>query len=75
MNDPLLSTEEKNSDFAAYPSSSDCTKGLTKRELFAAMAIQGLCSAEWTENTTFENLAVTAVKQADALLAALDVAK
>lgn len=43
--------------------------GLTKRELFAAMAMQGLCA----EGDTFN--AKKAVECADALLAALDVPK
>jgi hypothetical protein len=51
--------------------------GLTKRELFAAMAMQGMCTplradispASWNH----ANIAEGAVKAADALLAALDV--
>lgn len=46
--------------------------GLTKRELFAAMAMQGLC-ANHDIGVEFGGsyFAVTAVKQADALLTAL----
>lgn len=48
--------------------------GLTKRELFAAMAMQGLLSnpdeliSQWDEET----VAVSAKRHADALLAALE---
>lgn len=50
------------------------TGGLTKREHFAAMAMQGLASnsddgGEWSHDA--ETCAVVAVKYADALLAAL----
>lgn len=43
--------------------------GLTKRELFAAMAMQGLLS-DWPTNyeSAAENAAKTAVKFADALI-------
>lgn len=51
------------------------TEGLTKREYFAAMAMQGLCSAhnaegEWS--TGPKNTAIFAVEYADALLAELE---
>lgn len=45
--------------------------GLTKRELFAAMAMQGMCSAEWAKAHAFDELARWSVEHADALLAAL----
>lgn len=65
-----------------YPSSmSDNTEnyfdGLTKRELFAAMAMQGMLASE-TASYNYgaqENLAVNAVKRADALLAELNKEK
>lgn len=41
--------------------------GLTKRELFAAMAMQGYCSGKIGE-MDFQKVAELAVKQADALL-------
>lgn len=55
------------------------TNGLTKREYFAAMAMQGLLASETSEyeyrdtdkGTREQNVAVGAVKQADALLAEL----
>jgi hypothetical protein len=46
-------------------------KGLTKRELFAAMAMQGYCgNAEFIINPTAT--AITAVQTADALIAELN---
>lgn len=45
--------------------------GLTKREYFAAMAMQGMLSNSATSYGTFDELAQSAIDQADALLAAL----
>ena len=45
---------------------------LTKRELFAAMSLQGLCGSEGCVTWTREQLVREAVEQADALIAALD---
>lgn len=50
------------------------SQGLTKREMFAMAAMQGLC----TQNMTFKNrqdLAITSVVIADALLAELEKTK
>ena len=47
------------------------TSGLTKREAFAMAAMQGLCSKDGYH--TPQDLALDAVAQADALLAALEV--
>ena len=48
-------------------------KGLTKREYFAAMAMQGLCSnSKAYENLTDERLAEIALINADALINALN---
>jgi hypothetical protein len=44
--------------------------GLTKRETFAAMAMQGLLAAGYTQST-FGDLQSDAVRHADALLAEL----
>jgi hypothetical protein len=46
---------------------------LTKRERFAAMAMQGLCAnpADWLQDFLEEQIAEMAVTQADALLAEL----
>lgn len=72
-----------NSESPAFPIS-DIGKfhyGLTKREYFAAMAIQGLLSREgWSERITNEqvldslknNIATAAVEMADELLKQLD---
>jgi len=50
-------------------------RGLTKRELFAAMAMQGLLASERSDFAikSEKDLAECAVLQADALLTALDV--
>ena len=45
--------------------------GLTKREMFAMAAMQGICSNP-DDRYTYEQLAGHAVKQADALLAELE---
>jgi hypothetical protein len=45
--------------------------GLTKREYFAAKVMQGFCSSMAYDEQSFEESAALAVKQADALLAAL----
>jgi hypothetical protein len=45
--------------------------GLTKREYFAAMALQGLLATTITEGKTYEHIANTSVWCADALLAEL----
>lgn len=46
----------------------DCDPGLTKRELFAAMAMQGLCAGPECEGTHIEDIALAAVAMADALI-------
>lgn len=45
--------------------------GLTKRELIAAMAMQGLCSSEQYASATSELIAAHSVEISDALLAEL----
>jgi hypothetical protein len=47
----------------------DCTRGLTKREFFAALALAGILAAT---ATTLEVDAAHAVKAADALIDALN---
>jgi hypothetical protein len=49
-------------------------KGLTKREMFAMAAMQGICSNEATPSrlSTFGEIAQASVTLADALLAALE---
>ena len=47
--------------------------GLTKREYFAAMAMQGMCAnSSFTKCATYEDMAEWSVKQADALIEALN---
>ena len=54
----------------------EATMGLTKRELFAAMAMQGLCGSYASGGTFYEShVAEGAVKLADTLLAALQEPK
>lgn len=48
--------------------------GLTKREMFAMAAMQGICSNP-DDRYTYEQMAGHAVKHADALLAKLDETK
>jgi hypothetical protein len=74
---------KKNADFSAYPHGYDCrdSKGLTKRELIAAMALQGLLAnpcgpiqrsemAGWSFcNCTEDDVTATALRMADLILA------
>lgn len=61
-----------NGDEAAFPPSGNTQDtGLTKRELFAAMAMQGLRSFQHAIDWTRDDIAVEAVRQADALIEAL----
>ena len=46
--------------------------GLTKRELFSAMAMQGLCASSVDAWPAGETLAIKALKCADALIAELN---
>lgn len=55
-------------ELAAYPTSHELYGGLTKRELFAAMAMQGILAR--TEATK-SGICRDAVRLADALLAEL----
>ena len=65
----------KNADMPAFPVEETCNSeslsfGLTKREYFAAMAMQGFLSQN--EYITPEGLAFAAIEQADALLKELE---
>ena len=62
----------RNADTPAMPieNTSDYWHGLTKREAFAMAAMQGLCSKQGAYDRA-EHLALDAVYQADAVLAAL----
>lgn len=67
-----------NGNEPAYPMTEDSPRtgprtwyGLTKRELFAAMAMQGVVSADDENNIVAERAAKWSVELADALLAEL----
>ena len=67
----------KNADMPASPAYHEgvaVTLGLTKRELFAAMAMQGILANPDSESTVMDHdtAAASAVASADALLAALE---
>ena len=69
----------KNADLPAMPfvetdAACSVVTGLTKREMFASMAMQGLTSVDnfSDDNETISRMAEWSVKCADALLAALD---
>lgn len=55
----------------AYPYTQSNMSGLTKRELFAAMAMQGALGGESGSHLRIETLAKDSVAMADALLEAL----
>ena len=69
-----------NTNEPAFPAQAGInpTTGLTKRELLAAMAMQGMmASAFWADNANFnpeheESMAIEATRMADALLNALE---
>lgn len=64
--------DNKGSPFNDLPKEA-CTLGLTKREHFAAMAMQGLLAGPHAEaDCGIEGLAHDAVLAADALLSALE---
>lgn len=46
--------------------------GLTKREYFAAMAMQGLCAEPATSEITYENLVIRAVRLTDIFIVELN---
>lgn len=58
-----------NANEAAYPQ--NWATGLTKRELLAAMAMQGLLARNKTHEWMEYEISISAVSQADALLAEL----
>ena len=70
-------TDEAGMPFKDVPGES-CTMGLTKREHFAAMAMQGIISADHangSEKLCAEDVAVMAVDYADELLKELEGTK
>lgn len=67
-----------NGNESAYPLTEDSPKfgprtwlGLTKREYFAAMAMQGLCANAWWNLASSATIARWSIEHADALIAAL----
>ncbi len=73
---------KKNGDMGAYPLHADLPlkhlvqQGITKRELFAAMAMQGMLSSLGDLlDYTGKDIAERAVYQADDLLSALEEGK
>jgi len=66
-------TEQTNADLAAFPASDPpYAAGVSKREYFTAMALQGLCAASHTAKS---DIARNAVELADATLAELEKTK
>jgi hypothetical protein len=55
-----------------YPSPVNAQPNLTKREIFAAMAMQGLCASPHSWDLLLESIAQCAVGHADALIAELE---
>jgi hypothetical protein len=72
-NDPVSATQEYHSkNFGVVLAKT----GLTKREYFAAMAMQGMCAnSSLTKIWTYEKIAESSVQQADALIEALNKEK
>lgn len=62
---------ELGSSAAAPWGHNDVEHGLTKRELFAAMAMQGLCANPEGYSLKPDHIAELSVSQADALIAEL----
>jgi len=63
------------SDELVFPSTKYPTYGLSKREYFAAMAMQGLLAGDGERRCEEEHIAAWATKQADALIDALNEEK
>ncbi len=63
-------TAKENGEMAAYPQMGRFN-GLTKRELFAAMALQGFAASSQENTQTSAQLAAWSIERADALLAEL----
>jgi len=59
-------------DLVQFSLDSSLANGLTKREYFAAMAMQCFVESEMKDGLTFEEVAERCVLQADALITALN---
>ena len=66
-----MKTEPNHGAFASQ-SETYIQDGLTKREYFAAMAMQGFCSAERFSFWEAEQIARLSLKQADAMIVILN---
>ena len=73
---PVFPNEERTSQFADVPNSM-MTGGLTKREYFAGLALQGILAnaGGWLDEDIAEKQAKIAVDCADALIEALNKKK
>lgn len=60
-----------NGDNSAYPHDRFKHEGLTKREMIAAMAMQGICSHPDTWGADIDGIAKHAVTVADAIISEL----
>ena len=69
---PLIRTRKKYTEKGLEYMATRSAGGLTKREYFAAMAMQGMQSENPTTGLDHETLALCAVAQADALIEALN---
>ena len=58
--------------FACVDGNSHLQEGLTKREYFAAMAMQGILSSDINTNLSIGTVTEYAVRQADSLIKALN---
>ena len=70
-----MSNNKTNPDdfaFACVDGNSHLQEGLTKREYFAAMAMQGILSSDINTNLSIGTVTEYAVRQADSLIKALN---
>lgn len=69
-------TQQTNGNDSIHNSEQGVQDGLTKREYFAAMAMQGICAnSSLAEISSYNSFAEWSVKQADALIEALNKEK
>jgi hypothetical protein len=69
---PLNKTNGNDEMFGRYINAGEFEPGLTKREYFAAMALQGFTSKLYPDGASFTEYAEFAVEAADALIDALN---
>jgi len=69
-------TKPNDPAFPVSPADYSAKHGLTKREYFAAMAMQGICAnSSLAERSSYNSFAEWSVQQADALIEALNNTK